>query len=183
MNGEKKTGITIMQTVLKVDAGDMYLQREIDIEQTDTSSSVFNKLATLGVECLKEFFNRFDYYINNPIKQDESEMTYFPMIKKEDYLINFLVSSEELYNKIRALENCYFIYHGLRYKVLSSKIVFEKGIAGKILKADNKNGLIIATQDNAIEILTIQPEGKPKMDAKAYMNSNKFKVGDIINNS
>lgn len=183
LNGEKKTGITIMQTVLAVDAGDIYLQREIDIEDVDTSSSVFNKLAILGVECLKEFFNRFDYYINNPIKQDENKMTYYPMIKKEDYLIDFSLTSKQLFNKIRALENCYFIYHGVRYKVLSSEIVLEKGTAGEIIKADSKNGLVIATLDNAIKVLTIQPEGKSKMDAKSYMNSNKFKVGDIIENS
>ena len=172
-----------MQTVLAVDAGDIYLQREIDIEDVDTSSSVFNKLAILGVECLKEFFNRFDYYINNPIKQDENKMTYYPMIKKEDYLIDFSITSKQLFNKIRALENCYFIYHGFRYKVLSSEIISEKGKAGEIIKADSKNGLVIATLDSAIRVLTIQPEGKSKMDAKAYMNANKFKVGDIINNS
>ena len=183
LNGETKTGITIMQTVLKVDAGDIYLQREIDIEETDTTSSVFNKLSTLGVECLKEFFSNFDYYINHPIKQDESKMTYFPMIRKEDYLLDFATTSNQIFNKVRALENCYFIYHGARYKVLSCEILSEHGKSGEIIKADSKNGLIIATIDSAIKVLTIQPEGKQKMDAKQYMNSNKLKVGDIINNS
>ena len=49
-----------------------------------------------------------------------------------------------------------------------------------LIKADSKNGLIIATIDSAIKVLTIQPEGKQKMDAKQFMNSNKLKVGDII---
>ena len=97
--------------------------------------------------------------------------------------IYFTTFVPQIFNKVRALENCYFIYHGARYKVLSCEILSEHGKSGEIIKADSKNGLIIATIDSAIKVLTIQPEGKQKMDAKQYMNSNKFKVGDIINNS
>lgn len=183
MNGETKTGITIMQTVLAVDAGDMFLQREIEIAEDDTTSSVFNKLATLGVDCLREFFENFDYYVTHGKAQNESEMTYYPMIKKEDYLIEFDHTSKDVHNKVRALENCYFVFKGVRYKVLKTAVCNLTGKVGEVLKADSKNGLIIGTKDFSIEIKTIQPEGKQKMDAKAYMNSNKFKVGDIIENS
>ncbi len=197
LNGETKTGITIMETVLKVDAGDIFLQREIDIEDEDTTSSVFNKLSTLGVECLKEFFANFDYYISHKIKQDESKMTYYPMLKKEDYLINFNKTSREIVNHIRALEGSYFIYHGARYKIFKAKNLDNLDMnefievknkknevqTGIVLKADSKNGLIISTLDGAVKIETIQPEGKSKMPASAYMNSNKFKVGDRIENS
>ena len=57
LNGEKKTGVTIMRTELGLDTGNIYFQKEIAIEPEDTSSSVFNKLATLGIECLEEFLN------------------------------------------------------------------------------------------------------------------------------
>ena len=57
LNGEKKTGVSIMRTELGLDTGNIYLQKEINIEPEDTSSSVFDKLATLGVECLEEFLN------------------------------------------------------------------------------------------------------------------------------
>ncbi len=181
MNGEKKTGITIMRTELGLDTGDIYFSREIDIEPEDTSTSVFNKLATLGIDCLKEFFNNFDDHINNHTKQDESKATYFPMIKKEDYLIDFNTCAFDLCNKIRALENCYFIYKGMRFKVLFAVPNERIGQVGEILTCNGKTGLIIACKDRAIEVVTIQPEGKQKMFALQYMNSNKFTLGDVIN--
>ncbi len=183
MNGEKTTGITIMRTELGLDTGDIYLQREINIDAIDTMTSVFSKLATLGVECLFEFLNNFKYYTERPIKQNEEEATYFPMLKKEDYLLDFNAKSEYLCNKIRALESCYFIYNNQRYKVAFASISDREGIPGEILSCDGKHGLIIATNDSAVEIIYIQPEGKQKMLALSYMNSNKFKLGDIIANT
>lgn len=180
MNGETETGITIMQTALGVDTGDIYFQRSMSIDHGDTSSSVFRKLSTLGAECINEFIDNFETYQNRHFPQDEEKATYYPMIKKEDYLLDFANTSDSIYNKVRALENCYFLYNGVRYKVLEVSHISQSGIAGEILSANGKNGLIIATKDSAVEIVTIQPEGKQKMPARAYMNSNKFKQGDII---
>ena len=180
MNGEKKTGITIMKTDIGCDTGDIYFSREIQIENEDTSTSVFNKLATLGVDCVKEFFDNFEKYKDNHIPQDEKKATYFPMIKKEDYLLDFNTCSFDLCNKIRALENCYFMYKGMRFKVLFAVPNEKTGEAGEILSCNGKTGLIIGTKDRSIEVITIQPEGKQKMFALQYMNSNKFTLGDVI---
>lgn len=182
LNGEKKTGISIMKTDIGMDTGDVYFQREIPIEDDDTSTSVFNKLATLGVECINEFFNNFEHYKNSHTPQDNSKATYFPMIKKEDYLLDFNMCSYDLCNRIRALENCYFIHNNVRYKILFAVPNDKHGEVGQILSCNGKTGFIIATKDRAIEVLTIQPEGKQKMFALALMNSNKFKLGEIISN-
>jgi len=182
LNGEKKTGITIMKTDIGCDTGDIYFSKEIKIEDDDTSTSVFNKLATLGVECVQEFFDNFEKYKDSHTPQDHSKATYFPMIKKEDYLLNFNACSFDLCNKIRALENCYFIYKGMRFKVLFAVPNEKMGEAGEILACNGKSGLIIGTKDRSIEVVTIQPEGKQKMFAIQYMNSNKFTLGDIIEN-
>lgn len=183
INGEKKTGVTIMKTELGLDTGDIYLSKEIPIESEDTGSTLFDKLADLGVECLKEFFANFDYYMTHHEKQDDSKSTYYPMFKKEDFLLNFDDCSFNICNKIRALENCYFIYKNARYKVLFAVPNERRGQVGEILSCNGKTGFIIGTKDNSIEVVTIQPEGKQKMFAISYMNSNKFKLGDIIENS
>ena len=182
-NGEKKTGVTIMKTELGLDTGDIYLQKEIDILPEDTSTSVFEKLAILGVECLNEFFANIEYYLNNHTKQDESKASYFPMIKKEDFKLDFNTCAFDICNKIRALENCYFIYKGTRYKVLFAVPNEKTGNVGEILSCNGKSGFIVGVKDKSIEIVTIQPEGKQKMFALSYMNSNKFTLGDIIENS
>lgn len=183
MNGEKTTGITIMKTELGLDTGDIYLMREIPILNEDTGSTMFEKLADLGVECLKEFFANFDYYINNHTPQDDSKATYFPMFKKDDFLIDFNECAFNICNKIRALENCYFIYKGMRFKVFFAVPSEKKGQVGEILTCNGKTGFIVGCKDRAIEIVTIQPEGKQKMFALTYMNSNKFVLGDIIDNT
>lgn len=180
LNGEKKTGVTIMRTELGLDTGDIYLQKEIKIEPEDTSTSMFNKLANLGVECIQEFLGNIEFYLNNHTKQDENKASYYPMIKKEDYLLDFNACAFDLCNRIRALENCYFIYKGARYKVLFAVQNEKQGEVGEILSCNGKTGLIIGCKDKSIEVVTIQPEGKQKMFAMALMNSNKFTQGDVI---
>ena len=183
MNGEKKTGITIMRTDIGVDTGDIYFSREIDILPDDTATTMFEKLANLGVVCIREFFDRFDYYIAHPMPQDNTKATYFPMIKKEDYLLDFNMCAFDLCNKIRALENCYFVFNGMRYKVLFAVVSEYTGEVGQVIKCNSRDGLIIGCRDKSIEVVHIQPEGKQKLLAMAYMNANKFHEGDMIENT
>ena len=185
INGEKVTGITIMKTELGLDCGEMYLKKELNILPEDTSDSVFSKLATLGGEAIVEFLDNAEYYINNGEMQDESQMTYHPMLTKEMAHIDFNTPSEKLINLIRGQYSCntmYFIFNGARYKVGFAKVIDAKGQAGEVLEASAKKGLIIATSDSAIEVITIQPEGKPMMDARAFCNGGKIKINNILNN-
>ncbi len=186
INGETTTGITIMRTELGLDSGEMYLKRELVITDNDTATSVFKRMAILGVECLLEFLSNFEYYTSHGEAQDESEVSYYPMLKKEDSLIDFNNTSINLSNLIRGREmnaTCYFIYKGSRYKVYFAKVSDHHGNVGEIIYADSKHGLIIGTHDASIEITEFQPEGKARMQARAYMNANKFMVGDIIENT
>ena len=183
INGERTTGITIMKTELGLDCGDMYLKKELKIEDHDTATTLFEKMANLGVECINEFLDKFDYYIANGEKQNEKLATYYPMIKKEDYKLNFNDCAYNICNRIRGLENCYFMYKGARYKVAFAVPSENRGKVGEILACNSKLGLRIGVKDTSIEVITIQPEGKQKMFAVNYMNSNKFSLGDIIENS
>ncbi len=183
INGEKVTGVTIMKTELGLDCGEMYLKKELEILPEDTSDSVFSKLATLGGEAVVEFLDNAEHYINNGEMQDESQMTYFPMLTKEMAHIDFNTPSEKLVNLIRGQYSCntmYFTFNGARYKVAFAKVVDMKGQAGEVLEASAKKGLIVATSDSAIEIITIQPEGKPMMEARAFCNGGKIKVGEVL---
>lgn len=183
INGETKTGVTIMKTELGLDCGEMYLKKELEILPTDTSDSVFSKLSTLGGVAIVEFLDNAEYYISKGEQQNENEKTYFPMLSKEMSKINFNMPSEKLVNLIRGQYSCntmYFIHNGLRYKVGFAEKSFLSGKAGEVLEASSKKGLIVATEDCAIEIKKIQPEGKAEMDAKAFCNSGKIKIGDIL---
>lgn len=180
MEGETKTGITIMKTELGLDTGEMYLQKSVEILQTDNLQTLTQKLIELGKNCLIEFLNDFDALTKQGTPQDDSISTYAKMIKDEDYHLNFNAKTADLFNRIRALEDCYFFYDGKRYKVKAASISNLTGKAGEILACNSKLGLIVATLDGSLSLDTIQPEGKQPMPAKAYMNANKFKLGSFI---
>lgn len=184
INGEKVTGVTIMKTELGLDCGEMYLKKEVEITPEDTSDSLFSKMAIVGGEAIVEFLDNAEYYMAHGEKQDESQMTYLPMLTKEMAHIDFNTPNEKLVNLIRGQYSCntmYFTFNGARYKVGFAKVVDRSGKPGEVLEASAKKGLIVATSDNAIEIITIQPEGKGEMQAKAFCNGGKIKVGDILN--
>ena len=184
INGETVTGVTIMKTELGLDCGEMYLKKKIDILPEDTSDSVRQKLSTLGGVAIVEFLDNPEYYISKAEKQDEKEASYYPMLTKEMSKIDFNTASVKLINLIRGQYSCntmYFMHNKLRYKVALACLAEEKGIPGEVLKADSNDGLIIATADKSIQIITIQPEGKNEMSAKAFVNSGKIRVGDILN--
>lgn len=183
INGEKKTGVTIMKTELGLDSGEMYLKKEIDILDTDTSDTLFERLGVLGGEAIVEFLDNIDYFKRNAQPQNENEMTYHPMLKKEMALIDFNTTSEKIVNLVRGLSTCmtaYFLHNNLRYKVIFARKSNLKGNVGEVLEASYKNGLVIGTADGAVEFVKIQPEGKAIMDAKAFCNGGKIKVGDLV---
>ncbi len=184
INGEKVTGVTIMKTELGLDCGEMYLKKEIKITPDDTSDSLFSKMAIVGGEAIVEFLDNAEHYINNGELQNEIDMTYYPMLTKEMAHIDFNTESQKLVDLIRGQYSCntmYFTFNGARYKVGFARVVEGQGSAGEVLEASAKKGLIVATSDSAIEIIKIQPEGKPMMDARAFCNGGKIKVGAFIN--
>ncbi|MDD4351126.1 MAG: methionyl-tRNA formyltransferase [Clostridia bacterium] len=185
IKGETQTGITIMKTEEGIDCGEIYIQTVCRINENDTSSSMFDKLSTLGKDVIINFLNNFEYYIKNGKKQNDAESTYFPMIKKEDAQIKFDNNSKDIVNMIRGYDllGAFFFYKNVRYKVLSAKVC-DKAIeimpSGSILCAKSKMGLYIASKDGAVEILKIQPENKKIMDIKDFLNGTKFEVGEKI---
>ena len=186
MNGEKKTGITIMYMAEGMDNGDIISQREIEILDTDTASSLHDKLSKLGSELLIETLPSIIDGTNKRISQDESKVSFAPIIKPNDERIDFSKTSKQVYNQIRGLNSfpgAYFIMDGRRFKVYESVIkdeYFSENLDGEIVKIYDE-GIGIKTSNGVIVITVIQPEGKSKMTAKAYLNGIKESlVGKMV---
>lgn len=185
INGDKTTGVSIMKTELGIDCGEVYLKKSIEISEEDTASSMFEKLSTLGKDCIVEFLDKFDILKNQGVPQDESLATHCRMLDISDECIDFDDTAVNVANKIKGMdmEGSYFVYKGVRYKVYFAKISnFGTGVAGTILSAKPKVGLHIATRDGAVQIIKIQPQGKKIMDAKDFLNGCKFIEGDRVEN-
>lgn len=191
ISGEKKTGITIMQTDAGLDTGDIFFAREMEIEQSDTADSCFKKLSVLASESIKEFLNNFNYYKTRHYKQDEKLATYFGKLKKEDALLSFNKSSFELVNLIRGrstTSTCYTEVYGKRLKVLFASVVdsslledIDKFNFGEVIIANPKSGLIVRTLDGAIRLNLVQLEGKKVMDDRSLLNGFRIEVGLNLN--
>ena len=107
LNGDSKTGITTMYMEEQMDTGNIIQQSEIEIERIDTSKTMFEKLAILGAKTLVSTLRMIEENNGNivSIKQNDDDATYTSMITKEMAIIDFNKSFEEIYNKIRGLND------------------------------------------------------------------------------
>jgi methionyl-tRNA formyltransferase len=134
--GDKKTGISLMKMVKKMDAGNYYIKHECEIKETDTTIDIFVKFEKI----LEKFLVKdlFDIYNEKLLenKQDEKKVTYTQKITKEDALVDFnKLTAQEIYNKLRAYTPWPYLYYynkqGKRVKILSGEISKNKGIPTK----------------------------------------------------
>ncbi len=177
--GDRQTGITIMRMEKGLDTGDMLIQQAIKIENNDTSQTLFDALADIGAKlmlsALKQIFELRAAFI----KQNNELATYAHKILKEEYVLDWNVSANEVDRKIRALLTPraeLLTKKGLvTAQILQGRVVdFVKDIstkAGTILKAE-KDLLIIACKDadKAYAIEKIKPNGKSVMQVKDFVN-------------
>lgn len=187
MNGDKTTGITIMYMAPGMDDGDIISSAQIEITSTDTASTLHDKLSVLGSELLIKTLPSILDGTNKRIPQDESKVTFAPVIKPEDEKIDFSKTSIQIYNQIRGLNSfpgAYISLDGKRIKVWESIIVdeyFPENLNGEIVKI-YKSGIGIKTSNGVIVLTLIQPEGKSKMNSRDYLNGLKENiVGKIVN--
>ena len=173
MDGLDYTGITIMHMNDKMDEGDILVQDKIKIDDKDTYTILFDKLAKLASNLLTHFLPKYFNGDYKAIKQDSSSATYTYNIKKEDEFISFNDSCKNVYNHIRALldePGCYFVINNKRYKILSAFYEIRKIDEPNLFVGLFDNYLRINCIDGFIKIYTIKPEGKNEMDAKAFFN-------------
>lgn len=175
IDGHKKTGITIMHMSPKMDQGDMIAQTEIPIEDTDTASSLHDKLKLLGRDLLLEVLPSIIDGTAPRIKQEESEATYAFNITREDEKIDFSQTKKQVYNKIRGLNSWPGAYTRLDGKVIKvwecymTDNSYPNLIDGQITQI-YPDGIGVKVSNGEVVFTFIQPEGKTKMKAIDFVN-------------
>ena len=174
INGDDKTGITIMYMDVGMDTGDIISQGEIDILDSDNLESVHDKLSILGRDLLLETLPSIIDGTNDRLKQDESKVEYAYNIKREEEHIDFNKTSREIFNLIRGLSpipSSNGILFGEEMKILESKIGNDNysGTCGEIVDC-TKEGIVVKTMDGTIILTKIKPFGRKLMDANSYVN-------------
>ena len=175
MDGHSKTGITIMYMNEKMDDGDIISQVETSILDTDTASSLHDKLSVLGAKLLIETLPSIINGTNSRTKQNRDEVTFAFTIKREDERIDFSKTKRDIHNQIRGLNSwpgAYCLYEGKILKVWNSYITdnyFPAMFDGQITNIYD-NGFGVKVSNGEIVFTEVQLEGKNKMSAKEFLN-------------
>ena len=184
INGDKKTGVTIMEMVKKMDAGRMYASSEIPILDSDNNSSLFEKLAIIGKNLLMENIEDIYNGKNEGIMQNEEEATISPNIAPEEEKINFNIDARKVFNLIRGLSDepgAYCEYNGQRIKIYKASIEKNDSDASPGTIINIKKSLIVKCKTDSISILELQIPGKKRMNVKDFLNGQKLlNLNDII---
>ena len=181
IDGEEKTGITIMYMDKKMDTGDIITKEELKIEDSDNVGTLHDKLSILGRDLLIRTLPQIVIGSNSRIKQNDEEATYAWNITREEEHIDFNKTAKEVYNKVRGLypwPKAYTIISGGEVKVLECFIGTKDSTlsAGTICEI-NKDNIGICTKDKVIYITKVKPFGKKEMTCLDYINGlNKEKV-------
>lgn len=177
--GDTKSGISIMQMVLELDAGDVLSSEEVEITPNMTGGDLHDCLSSVGAKLLLKTLDNISNI--TPLKQDSELVTYAQKLDKNECLIDFSLTTDVILRKIRAFTPCpsmYFIYNGERFKIFEAESTNFKGDCGAILKSDGE--LILATSDGAIKVLKIQRQGKQIMTVGELLRGFKFKTGEKV---
>lgn len=184
INGDEITGITIMMTELGIDTGDIILKKELTIGADETAGELFDRLSVLGADAIIEALELFK---NNKVvktPQNHSEATFTKMLKKEFGKIDFNNDAKVIHNLVRGLNPwpvAFTSLNGEVIKIYKTKVIKGEDVPGKIVKCDEKNGLIIACKKDFIEVLELQRAGGKRMNAKDFLRGFKVCEGTIIN--
>lgn len=182
VNGEKVTGVTTMMMDEGLDTGDMLLQKETEISAEETAPELLLRLSEIGAELLGETLKRFGEI--TPQKQDNSKATFAPILKREDGLIEWNLSSKEIINRVRGFQswpNAHTFYDSKRLTIWKAKVEeteTESEKTGEIIFARGEDLIVACGEKTALRLIDIQLEGKKRMFVRDFINGSHIKVGE-----
>ena len=182
INGEAIAGVTTMRLVEKMDAGPVYLQESITVVPDETSGSLQTKLTPIGSRLLLETLRQLKEGALQPREQDESAVTFAPMLKKEDGLIDWNQSALAIERRVRGLDpwpGAYTHFGNKLLKVHRAKMLPTdgKGNPGEVVRAD-AGGFWLATGAGMIGLEEVQLENKRRLQGAEFIKGARIRTGD-----
>ncbi len=183
IDGNEKTGVTIMYMVKKMDAGNIISQAEVVIGENETTGELYDRLSDVGAELLIETLPSIIAGTNQSIPQDESLVTYAPVINRDKEFISFNKDSKAVFNQVRGLNpwpGGYAKFDEKNIKIWLGR--YDDNDSGKKpgeIVAITKDAIAVACASGIFHITDFQIPGKKRMAVKDYLNGKSiFEVGD-----
>lgn len=182
INGEKESGVTIMQMDEGLDTGDILKQKTVLLDEKETGDSLFKRLAEISGPLLLETLSEIEAGTLRPVPQGETTTAYAKMLDKAFGLIDFKQSAESIERLIRGLHSwpgAYAHLNGKMIKFISSEAVSdeENGLIPGTVHALSKHGFLIKCGKGSLRLVELQPEGKRRMSTDEYLRGNALKDG------
>ena len=186
IQGDEEAGVTIMEMVKEMDAGDMISRRSIPITDEDNVGTLFEKLAIVGRDLLLDTLPAYLAGDIQPEAQDPSQVTFSPNIRPEEERLDWTKTNRQLFNQIRGMNPwpvAHTLWQGGRFKIYEAELADGDGQPGEILEI-GKRQLLVATGEGALALKTVQPAGKPQMTISDFLNGagRNLAVGDKFGN-
>lgn len=194
LDGEKTTGVTIMQMDKGLDTGDILMKKEVAIDPDETGDSLCVKLAAAGAQLIVEALPRIERGDIVPVKQG-SDSTYAKMLHKSMSRIDWTMEAGQLDRFIRGMiswPGASAVYRGKTLKIWKEEVASPEELQAKdqdgVLKDAEpgtvifveKDAFYVQTKKGAVKILEVQPEGKKRMAVKDFLRGYPVKAGDRL---
>ncbi|MBU1783743.1 MAG: methionyl-tRNA formyltransferase [Candidatus Omnitrophica bacterium] len=183
LNGETKTGNTVIKMSKKMDAGDIILQAEMEIGEDENAPELSSRLAQMGAALLLKTLNEIETGNMHPRKQNEARVSYAPKLQKQDGKVNWERPAVDIVRQVRALQpwpGAFTLLNGKTLKIFAVEIaarIKEGPIPGTIVDGDK---FIVKTSSGAIRINTLQLEGKKEMNVREFLKGYKLISGNML---
>jgi methionyl-tRNA formyltransferase len=178
VNGETRTGVTIMKIDAGLDTGDMLLKAEIDIGPDENAAELGRRLSVLGAELMVEALSRLSALV--PERQDSSQASFAPLLKKEDGRIEWTRPAQAIHNQVRGLQpwpGAQTMFRGAPLHIWKSRVASGSGEPGAILAT---RPLTVAAGGGALELVEVQMEGRKRMPSADFVNGQRPQENDRL---
>lgn len=182
LNGDERTGVSIMQLDEGLDTGDVLMVEPVEIDAEETSGQLFDRVSALGAKTLVTALEKLQAGQLTPVPQQHELASLAPPLNKDMARFDFTQDAGHIHNWVRGMNPwpvAWFEQDGKRIKVLECRIAKETRSAapGTVLAL---KPLTIAAENGAVELLTVTPEGGKPMAGTAWAAGRRLKVGDSL---
>ena len=178
-NGETITGVTTMRIDAGLDTGDMLLRRETAIGPDENAIELGSRLALMGADLLMETLARIETLV--PEKQDASQASYAPILKKEDGWIDWRLPALAIHNRVRGLlpwPGAYTKFRGQTLQIWKSQVKDAAAGSPGCVRRSGKSLQAVCGDGIAIELLEVQLEGKKRISGEAFANGQRLQENE-----
>lgn len=182
LNGDRCTGVSIMQLDEGLDTGDVLMVEPVDIDPEETSGQLFDRVSAVGAKTLVQALEKLQAGQLKPEPQQHEMATMAPPLTKDMARFDFTQSAAHIHNWVRGMNPwpvAWFEQEGKRIKVLECRMAKagDSAAPGTVLAL---KPLTIACGEGAVELLTVTPEGGKPMDGTAWAAGRRLKAGDSL---